>query len=138
MIEQLEESARLIGSLLEREPNSDPYLNVAIAVDRRLGDALALMKRSGEAIEHQIKAREAATRLLAGPNGPAARQQLLMVTAKLALLYAEAGDPRGSTLAQLAATELSARPIEAPGVEAVVRADLARVSALGYRWHFGQ
>lgn len=129
-VEQLEESARLIGSLLEQEPNTDRYVNVAIVVDRRLGVAFALMKRPGEAIEHLIKAREAATRLLAGPNGPGARQQLLMATAKLALLYAEAGDPRGSAFAELTAAELSARPIEAPGVEAVVRADLARVSAL--------
>ena len=33
-------------------------------------------------------------------------------------------------MAELTAAELSARPIEAPGVEAVIRADLARVSAL--------
>ena len=129
-VEQLEESARLIGSLLANEPNTDRYLNVAIVVDRRLGDAFALMKRPGDAIEHLMKAREASTRLLAGPNGPAARQQLVMATAKLALVYAEAGDPRASKFAQLAATELSARPIEAPGVEAVARADLDRAAAL--------
>jgi non-specific serine/threonine protein kinase/serine/threonine-protein kinase len=129
-VEQLEESARLIDRLLANEPNTDRYVNVAIVVDRRLGDAFALMKRPREAIAHLLKAREASIRLLDGPNGPGARQQLVMATAKLALLYAEAGDPRASTFEQLAAAELLARPIDAPGVEAVARADLARAAAL--------
>jgi hypothetical protein len=128
-VEQLEESARLIGGLLAREPDSNRYGYLALVIDRRLGDALAMLNLRAEAIEHLTKAREASTRLLAGPDGPNARGQLVMTTAKLALLYAEARDPRASTFAQSATAEMAQHPI-GTAMEAVARADLARAAAL--------
>jgi tetratricopeptide (TPR) repeat protein len=127
---QLEESASLIGGLLSREPDSARYGYVAIAIDRRLADALVLMNRRSEAIEHLLKAREASTRLLAGPNGPNARDQLVVTTAKLALLYAEGRDPRASTFSDRATAEMAEHPVTTPRVEALARADLARAAAL--------
>jgi hypothetical protein len=53
-----------------------------------------------------------------------------MATAKLARLYAEAGDPRGATFAERAAAEMLEHPLGTPGVEAVVRADLERARTL--------
>ena len=129
-VEQLEESARLIAGLLAHEPDSARYGYVALVIDRRLGDALAMMNRRGEAIEHLLKTREASTRFLTGPNGPNARDQRIMATAKLALLYAEARDPRASTFANHAAAEMVQHPIGTAGVEAVARADLERAAAL--------
>jgi tetratricopeptide (TPR) repeat protein len=126
---QLEESAGLIGGLLAREPGSDRYGYVAIVIDRRLGDALAtLPPRRGEAIEHLMNARNRAALLLNGPNGPSARQQRIMATAKLARLFAEARDPRAGAFAERAAEEMAQHPIATPGVAAVVRADLERAA----------
>jgi len=77
-----------------------------------------------------MKARDGATRLLAGSTGPNARQQFVMATAKLARLYAEARDPRASTFADRAAAEMAEHPIGTPAVAAVVRADLERAAAM--------
>ena len=101
-VERLEESAHIVGDLLAREPASDRYGYLAVVINRRLGDAFATLRRRGEAIDRLMKARDGATRLLAGSTGPNARQQFVMATAKLARLYAEARDPRASTFADRA------------------------------------
>jgi hypothetical protein len=126
-VEQLEESARLIGGLLAH----DRTAALRFLASSSTGGSVTLGAEPAErAIEHLTKAREASTRVIAGPDGPNARGQFVMTTAKLALLYAETRDPRASTFAERAAAEMAQHPIGTAGVEAVARADLARAAAL--------
>ncbi len=123
----LTDAERLNATLLAEEPASDRYGYVQVVLDRRIGRALAAAGRDAEAAVRFERVRARGATLLRGPNGPAARNQLLMATIDLARLRAEAGDARAVALAREATAGLAGTPVSPPNVAAALHADLARV-----------
>jgi tetratricopeptide (TPR) repeat protein len=107
-----DEADRLVSELLAQDASVAAYAFLDVVLQRRRGEMLPLAGRAPEAVRALERARESAARMLEGPNGPAARTQLVLATTRLAQLLAESGDTaRAERLAAQASAELARQPI---------------------------
>jgi eukaryotic-like serine/threonine-protein kinase len=123
----LEQAERLNLSLLAQEPGSDRYGYVAVAIERRIGEALFALGRRREAMRRLESAHARAAGFVDGPQGPSARVQRVLSAVALAELRALAGDPRAAATAEEAALDLAgqpAGPVKARACAALARAHL--------------
>jgi tetratricopeptide (TPR) repeat protein len=121
---ELEEADRLTATLLAQEPGNARFGNNALVIGRRIGEALADLGRTADAVRRLEAVRSAAGRFAGGPYAANARLQSVLATMRLAALHASTGDERAVALADAVSTELTSRAIDTPVIDAQIWTDL--------------
>jgi hypothetical protein len=124
----LEEARRGVTPLLAEDPRNFDYRLESMFLDRKMGEVLASLGRSQEAMRRVEAARAAIADMLHGSYS-GARAQWVLVNVQLAALYARAGDARALALVDSAASEMGQPPavVIPPRNEAAAYGDLGRV-----------
>jgi eukaryotic-like serine/threonine-protein kinase len=105
----LEEASRVVTQLVAEDPKNFDYRLESIFLDRKMGEVLASLGRSQEAMRRVEAARSAVEEMRHGSYA-GARSQWVQVNVQLAALYARAGDARALALANAAVTEMGQPP----------------------------
>jgi tetratricopeptide (TPR) repeat protein len=125
---RLEQARRGVTQLVAEDPRNFDYRLESMFLDRKMGEVLASLGRSQDAIRHVEAARAAVEEARHGSYA-GARSQWVQVNVQLATLYARAGDGRAVALADSAASEMGRAPavVLPPRIDAGVYSDLGRV-----------
>lgn len=124
----LEEARRVVTQLVAEDPKNFDYRLESMFLDRKMGEVLASLGRSQEAMR-RVEAARSAVEEMRHSSYPGARSQWVLVNVQLAALCARAGDERALALANAAASEIGRPPafVIAPRMEASAYAGLGRV-----------
>ncbi len=123
----LADADRIARRLRDAEPRRFQYVMLHASIERTLATALAALGRRNDAVRDLEEARQTASTLMTGEFGPSPRGEFIASTMRLALLRAEAGDPRAKPLADEAAAQLDKAPLGEPYTDAFDQHTIGRI-----------
>jgi len=128
-LRQLLEAERINSALHAADPKNYRYRYNSMFMDRKIGEALDQMGRTGEAIARLEAAQALAIELKNGPDGPGARLQNVLASLRLARIRSRTHDPRATALADAIATEVETPPtlLKSQRLDATISGGLGRI-----------
>jgi tetratricopeptide (TPR) repeat protein len=124
-LRQLEEAERINLTLAQQDPGSNRFRSIGVSIGLKIGEALAALGRTDQAVQ-RLESVHASAKALPGPPG---RNILVIASLRLAEQQALSGRPDAVTLADDVAHELAAGPLLNSFVDALARGDLGRLYA---------
>jgi tetratricopeptide (TPR) repeat protein len=106
----LADSARIAAELSAGDARNTRLRYMEMFVERKTGECLAAMGRTSEAVTRLQHAISMASELIGGSDGPTAREQVTLMTARLAAIEAERNRAHALELAHQAARQIEAVP----------------------------
>jgi tetratricopeptide (TPR) repeat protein len=129
-LRHLEATARVLADLIAADQRNARLRYLLLYVHRKTGEGLDALGRENEAVAALERAAAMAPELIKGSDGPNTREQLVLITTRLARIEAGLKNRRALDLARDVATQIARSPTlfrVSPWAEQAVYHDLGRI-----------